>query len=322
MRLDATDRRLIDGWQRGFPLEPAPFAAVGAALGIGADEVLRRLTRLTALAVVSRLGAVVRPNSAGASTLAALAVPAERLEEVAALVNEEPGVNHNYEREHAWNLWFVVTGADRPAVQAALGRIGARTGLPVLDLPLKRAFHIDLGFPVFGPAPPRAIAPPWRPSPTGAADKRLLAAIEGGLPPTERPYQAVARVLGIAEAEVIEGLRRMLALGVVVRLGLVVRHRALGLTANAMVVWDIPEDALDAVAEDLARQSYVTLCYERERRPAWPYNLYCMVHGRDRTDVEAQIAELVARAGERARAYAVLFSQRCFRQRGARLSAA
>lgn len=322
MRLDATDRRLIDGWQRGFPLEPAPFAAVGAALGVGAAEVLRRIRRLTHLGVVSRLGAVVRPNSAGASTLAALAVPDHRLDAVAALVNDEPGVNHNYERENAWNLWFVVTGADRPAVQAALARIEARTRLAVLDLPLKRAFHIDLGFPVFGPALPRALAPPWRPCAASAADKRLLSALEEGLPLAERPYDAIGRALGVAEAEVIEDLRRLLALGIVVRLGLVVRHRALGFAANAMVVWDVPEDAVEPVAEELARRSCVTLCYERERRPAWPYNLYCMVHGRDRAGVEAQIAGLAALVGERARTRAVLFSRRCFRQRGARLSAA
>ena len=96
--------------------------------------------------MISRLGAVVTPNTAGASTLAAMAVPADRLDEVADIVSAEPGVNHNYEREHAFNLWFVVTQR-RDAVREHARPHSKRHGLPVIDLPLEKAYHIDLGFP-------------------------------------------------------------------------------------------------------------------------------------------------------------------------------
>jgi DNA-binding Lrp family transcriptional regulator len=146
MNLNATERRLLNDYQRDFPLEPRPFARIAAELGVGEDEVLALLAELQARQAVSRVGAVVRPNTLGASTLAAMAVPAERLQDVAALVSARPEVNHNYEREHPINLWFVVTAADDAVVRGVLSDIEAETKLPVIDLPLLAAYHIDLGF--------------------------------------------------------------------------------------------------------------------------------------------------------------------------------
>jgi DNA-binding Lrp family transcriptional regulator len=121
---------------------------MGEALGATEEEVLAALRRLAERRVLARVGAVLAPRRLGFSTLAALAVPPERLDEVAALVSHEPAVNHNYEREHRYNLWFVVAGADRDAVEAALRRIEAATGLTPLVLPLEEAYRLDLGFPL------------------------------------------------------------------------------------------------------------------------------------------------------------------------------
>jgi DNA-binding Lrp family transcriptional regulator len=141
-------RRLIDRFQRGLPLVPEPYAAMAAALGVSEAEVLAALDELEATGVLVRVGATVTPHRAGWSTLAAMAVPEARLEAVADLVSGYPEVNHNYEREHRFNLWFVVTAASRQRVEAVLAEIEARTGLAVLDLPLERAFKLDLGFAV------------------------------------------------------------------------------------------------------------------------------------------------------------------------------
>ena len=139
MSVSEIELRLIDGWQRGFPLILRPYHVIASRLGVTEDRLFGMLSGLLATGTLSRIGAVVRPNTAGASTLAALSVPPERLDQVAAFVNAQPGVNHNYEREHDINLWFVVTGPDRSAVAATLATIEAGTGLPVLDLPLQRA---------------------------------------------------------------------------------------------------------------------------------------------------------------------------------------
>jgi DNA-binding Lrp family transcriptional regulator len=115
-------------------------------VGMGEEELLATLRRLVAAGVVSRVGAVVTPHRAGWSTLAAMQVPAELLVPVAEFVSTFPEVNHNYQREHRLNLWFVVAAASDWRVEQVLREIEYRTGLPVLDLPLEEAFRLDLGF--------------------------------------------------------------------------------------------------------------------------------------------------------------------------------
>lgn len=326
MTLSDTQIRLIDGWQRGFPLDPKPYARIAMGLGVSELSVLGMLSELSRKGILSRVGAVVAPNTAGASTLAAMAVPADRLDEVAGQVNAEPGVNHNYEREHHFNLWFVVTGRDRQAIDDAIKRIENQTSLDVLDLPLRTAYHIDLGFPLGNGEPVRR-APKASGNRTNGCgricsdDLVLLQSLENGLPIGPRPYAEIANRIGKAEEYVIERLQTLVERGVIKRLGLVVRHRELGYTANAMVVWDIGDDRVDEVGETFAAIPFVTLCYKRDRhRPQWPYNLFCMIHGRDRATVQAQIEDLRTRAGNPP--MDVLFSRRRFRQRGARLSVA
>lgn len=144
--IDPLDRRLLNEFQQNFPLVARPYAALAERLGTTEAEVLARLDRLGRAGAVSRVGAVVRPHAAGASTLAAMAVPADRLGTVANLVSAYPEVNHNYQREHRLNLWFVVAAPSEGAVRAVLADIAERTGLDVLDLPLLEPYHIDLGF--------------------------------------------------------------------------------------------------------------------------------------------------------------------------------
>jgi len=146
MQLSATEKKLLNDYQRDFPLHPRPYANIAEDLGLTEDEVLDLFAGLMDQGACSRIGAIVRPNTVGASTLAAMTVPADRLDEVAGIVSAQPEVNHNYEREHAFNLWFVIAATDAEAVKDVLGRIERLTGLAVMDLPLVKSFHIDLGF--------------------------------------------------------------------------------------------------------------------------------------------------------------------------------
>ncbi|MBM3596759.1 MAG: Lrp/AsnC family transcriptional regulator [Alphaproteobacteria bacterium] len=140
------ERRLIDCYQRGLPLVPRPWAEIANELGVEEVDVLAALERLQRDAIVSRVGAVVRPRAIGASTLAAMVVPPERLDEVAAMVSARPEVNHNYEREHRINLWFVLAASDHDAVERAIRAIEQATGIAVIVLPLVDEYRIDLGF--------------------------------------------------------------------------------------------------------------------------------------------------------------------------------
>lgn len=147
----------------------------------------------------------------------------------------------------------------------------------------------------------------------------IIHAIQGGLPLTPRPFALIAEGLGTDEETVLDTVRDLQARGVIKRFGVVVHHHELGFRANAMVVWDAPDESLDVIARQLAEDPAVTLCYRRPRRmPSWPYNLFCMIHGQDRRSVQRKISALRHATGIHELPYCVLFSRRRFKQRGAR----
>ena len=313
---------LLNSFQRGFPLVSQPFQLIGKQVGATEAEVICALRELQGRGAVSRVGAVFAPNRIGAGTLAALAAPPERLEEIAARVSAYPGVNHNYQREHRFNLWFVTTAASPARLTELLDRIETETGLPILRLRLLEEFHIDLGFDLAGGGKtehPGCVARADMGCQIPVMEHRLLAALQEGLEITTRPFAALATRAGLTEGMALELIEQWLATGLIKRFGVVVRHRELGYQANAMCVWDVPDDAVHGVGKALAKEPLVTLCYRRARAlPEWPYNLFCMVHGRRRVDVEREIEAIRARCGLAAYPSAVLFSLRCFKQRGAR----
>lgn len=321
-RLDPTDQVLLDDFQRDLPLVPRPFAAMAEQIGTCEAEVIDRLARLRASGTIARVGATVRPNTAGASTLAALAIPEARIEDVAALVGQEPGVNHSYLREHNWNLWFVATAPDTDALAASLARIEARTGLDVLDLRLVRPFNIDLGFSLRGgrdgPISERRVD-------TAAlleGDRPILHALSQGLDLVAEPFAQLAETLGRDEAAVIERIATLARAGILTRVGVIVRHRAVGWSANAMVVWNIPEHRMEAAGRVLARHPGVTLCYQRRTVPGlWSYGLFSMIHARSRSEALATLKRAAALPELAGVAHQTLFSVRCFKQTGAQIAA-
>jgi len=320
--------RLLNEFQRDFPLEVAPYAELARRLNVTEDGVLTTLRQLHAQGVISRVGAVFSPRRIGASTLAALAVPAEQLDAVADQVSAYAEVNHNYERENTWNLWFVATAPNTAHLDRTIADIAATTGCPLIRLPLLEEFHIDLGFDLTGAAEPKITAP-GKPQPDGIAalspaEQKLMAALQDGLSLETRPYASLAARADMREAEVLHHLQMWLDTRLIKRFGVVVRHHELGYTANAMCVWDVPDEAASAIGRHLAEMPGVTLCYRRARHlPDWPYNLYCMVHGRERGEVKRLIAQINQRTGLTAKMYphAVLFSLRRYKQRGAHYAA-
>jgi DNA-binding Lrp family transcriptional regulator len=146
MRLDTTDRQLINLYQRDLPVCERPYEEMSRQLGIAEEEVIERLQSLQDNQVLSRVGPVFEHSRAGASLLAAVAVPDEQLDLVAARVNRAPGVNHNYAREHTYNLWFVMTAPDEDALEERLDELEHQLRLPMLRLPMVEGYHIDLGF--------------------------------------------------------------------------------------------------------------------------------------------------------------------------------
>lgn len=318
--------RLLEDWQRGFPLVQRPFAHIAEDLGCREADVLAGLQTLRDRGVISRVGGVIKPNTLGASTLAAMSVPDLQANTVAEQLTKEPGINHVYLRENDWNLWYVVTGPDRTYIDTVLARIAQHTGYRVLDLRLERPFHIDLGFALNAGTPRYQRHEILRPAERlhfreQPGDRELLQILTQGLPLVKQPFQQVANQLSRSEDDVIERLKTLTRIGIVPRMGVIVRHRALGWRSNAMVVFDVAGHDIERAGVALAATPGINLCYRRTRyEGAWPFNLYCMVHAKSRDDALMILQGGMAAAGLADVPRKILFSLLCYKQTGAMLS--
>lgn len=156
---------------------------------------------------------------------------------------------------------------------------------------------------------------------TLSQQERLKAFLEQGLPLEHRPFQIFAKQLQTNEQSLLATILQWQQQGLIRRFGLVVRHHALGYRANAMVVWDIHDKEVQQIGHKLAREPAITLCYQRRRqRPEWPYNLFCMIHGKERKKVQTEIKEIIARHQLQTIPYEILFSNKVYKQRGGHYS--
>lgn len=312
---------LLNDYQHGFPLCGTPFATIARHTGLSPDAVLAQYQCWQQEGRISRIGPVFAPQRVGASLLAAIKVAPAALAQAAAMVSAHPEVNHNYEREHAYNLWFVVTAPSHERLCAVLDAIETECKTPVLRLPLVEQYHIDLGFSLHGGASKvqSVAAAAQLPTELTDADRRLIGAMQGGLPLCKQPFTALAQAVGSTQNAVLSRIEQWLADGTLKRFGVVLRHHELGYRANAMVVHDVPDALVSELGQRLGQHPAVTLCYRRPRVDGqWRYNLFCMVHGRERTLVEQQIAELRETYALQSYPHAVLFSRERFKQQGAR----
>ena len=302
MKADSStvDADLLVALQKGLPLEMRPFVAVGAALGLSEDEVLTRLRGLFETGVARRFGAVFDSRSLGYdSTLCAADIPASDLVSATARITPHPGITHCYERKGHPNLWFTLT-APADQLVSELGRISAALGpYPVLNLPALQKFKIEAVFgkssqedkggerwtatsgrgqgatgSSSGETPPGGRRPPV----FSVHERAVIRALQGSISVERAPFSSVARKVGMDPEELLQLLRRWQQEGVIRRVALVVRHRELGFSANSMCVWKVAPEALVAAGQSMARSSHVTHCYERPASPAFPYNLYAMIH--------------------------------------------
>ncbi len=153
-------------------------------------------------------------------------------------------------------------------------------------------------------------------------DRKIVMATQEGLPLTLRPYDDVARAVGADTGEVIARMKEMLKSGIIRRIGVVPNHYALGYKGNGMTVWDVPDEKIQELGRKVGALDYVSHCYHRPRHlPHWPYNLFCMVHGKDRESVEVQTEQIAKILGEDARDHLILFSTRILKKSGLRLVA-
>lgn len=289
---------LLTRIQADFPVKARPYAVLAEALGADEAQVISATRALRTGGVIRRIGAIFDSHRLGyRSTLCAIAVPEERIDEVASLISEYPNVTHNYEREDRYNVWFTLIAPTEARIIAILDEIAERTGISdILNLPAVRLFKIKVDFDITGEREQRAEAPPIiKPAEVEAVtlnreEKALARLLQSDLPVVERPFVEIARTLvecgyDVDEAWVLDKTREWVAERVIRRFGAAIRHHRTGFSANAMGVWSCPEERVEEVGRIMASFKEVSHCYERPTAPTWPANLYTMIHGRSRAEV-------------------------------------
>ena len=320
-------RQLINRYQGNFPIEEEPFARVAADLHTNAGTLIETIGHLLEDGILSRFGPLYDASSMGGGlTLAALSVPRERFDEVAGLINAMPEVAHNYERKHELNMWFVVATEKPEQLLSTLDRIARSADLPVYNFPKLQTFYLGLWLHIDenGRVDIRPVPGPLKQCGMiiDELDRCIVRATQAGLPLRIAPYTEIADECGCSIETILQRLRRMLERGVIRRIGAIPNHYRLGLKGNGMSVWDVVDDRIGELGARVGRLEFVSHCYERPRHPPlWPYNLFAMIHGHDRDEVDSKLGQVAELLGSDCRRHEVLFSTRILKKTGLRLVA-
>src|SRR4051812_23276047 len=306
--MDAADRALCDLIQNDFPMVARPYAAVAERLGTTEDEVLARVERLRADRIVRQISAIFDTRRLGyRSSLVAARTSAERADEAAAVISTHPGVTHNYERHHDFNIWFTVgvPPTSRLGLDRTIELLGELAEVDVIrPLPALRFFKIGVDLDMKGGRDPGAkkarreptVATPPPESLTGE-DIAAIRALQGDLRAVPEPFAAPAERAGYTVPELLARAAEFQATGQIRRFAAVLYHRSAGFVYNGMGVWKVPDQQVDEIGRLMAAYRGVSHCYQRPTYPDWPYNLFSMTHGRTKQECEDVLDAIAAETG-------------------------
>lgn len=309
-QLDQLDRLLLDEVQRSVPLVPRPFAQLAVSLGADEAEVIARVLRLSAPGgVIREIAGIFDAAALGyATTLVAARCPPGRIDDAGPIVAAHPGVSHCYGRDGQLDLWFTlsVPPESELGLSGTIDRLGEMIGAEsILSLPAVRRYKLDVRFDMAGGGRPAGIADPAtdaRPAcieePPSPEQVRAIRALQVPLAAVAEPFADLAAGAGFSADDLLVHAADFLSAGWMRRYAAVLRHRLAGARANVLVAWQVPAERADAFAGQATGLAAVSHCYLRAARPDWPYNLYTMVHGRDRDEVAGAIASIAAAGGD------------------------
>jgi DNA-binding Lrp family transcriptional regulator len=318
--LDKLDTEILNEIQWKFPLVIEPFHEIAKKFQISPDEVKNILNKLKRNGVLRQLSAIFDTRKLGyTSSLVAMEILPEKLEEVAFCINKHPGVSHNYEREHQFNLWFTLAVPPGLDLKNELNKFSKLEGIKkVRMLPTLQLFKIGVKLDMMDDKK-HDVAPSEEKKkikniefiPT-EEDKEFIRHLQKDLEIIDRPFLKASQSLGITEDEIFEKLNYYESIGVMRRFAAILRHREAGFTANGMIVWKVPEERINDVGEKLGAFPQVSHCYERPVYPDWPYNVFSMIHCKsfdEAEDMAKQIQEQID-----VNEYKILFSSREFKK--------
>lgn len=316
MRLDNTDKKLLNIVQAKFPLNGEPFSALGRRLGVSSDEVIRRIERLKAEGIVRLIGPVFNAGRLGyQTTLAGMKAAAERLDEAAQIISAHPRVSHCYERNHDFNFWFTLAMRTEEDIETELHKLGDRIKAnATLNLPAVKVFKIGAYFNIGGGD---SLVPNSGVDSTGVlsndvdlspTDRAVVNELQQDLSLTARPFDSMSACLSMGVDEFLSHCQALIQRGVMRRFSASISHNMLGFVANAMACWKVPADMVETAGRKMATVQEISHCYERKVSPLWPYNLYAMMHAHTKEGCQSIADTLCSETGLDKNAFVLLFS--------------
>jgi len=318
--LDAVDKDLLNEIQWSFPLVPMPYHELAKKFNISPEKIKEKLITLKSAGVIRQLSAIFDTRKLGyKSSLVAMKVDSDKLVDVANIINNHPGVSHNYERKHDFNLWFTIATPPGTNVKTEVDKFSILPGVQATRmLPTIQMFKIGVKLDM-NENKKQDIKPSEKKKKVVHVDfvatdddKKYVRELQKDLDIIDRPFQKSAQILGITEEELFEKIRYYENIAVIRRFAAILRHRDVGFVANGMIVWKVPEERIDEVGAKLGAFPQVSHCYQRPSYPDWPYNVFSMIHCKSHDeagDVAKIIQEQIA-----VNDYTILFSEREFKK--------
>ncbi len=318
--MDSLDREILNEIQWTFPLTARPFDVIAEKFGITPYAVKERLVKLKRFGVLRQLSAIFDTRRLGyRSSLVAMQIVPEELERVAAVVNRHPGVSHNYERDHEFNLWFTLAVSPGSDLKTEIDKFKRIPGIvKIRMLPTIRLFKIGVKLEMVeekkhavAPSEPEKNVRDAKFKPT-EEDRAFVRELQKDLPISDRPFLPAAQSLGMTEDMIFERLRHYEEIGVMRRFAAILRHRDAGFTANGMIVWKVPEGRVEEVGRMLGAFPQVSHCYQRPVYPDWPYNVFSMIHCKSEDEAREMAGTIQGQID--VDEYRILFSSREFKK--------
>ena len=318
--MDDLDKELLNEIQWTFPLVTRPFDEIAKKFHVSSDLVKSRLLHLKEVGVLRQLSAIFDTRKLGyTSSLVAMEIDDDKLEFVANQINRHPGVSHNYERDHQFNLWFTLAVPPGSDLKSELDKFNVLKGIKkVRMLPTLQLFKIGVKLDMVeekkhdvAPTEEKKEIKNVQFTPT-EEDKNFIRELQKDMQIIDEPFVVCANNLGITEDALFEKMRYYESIGVMRRFAAILRHRQVGFTANGMIVWKVPNDRILEVGQTLGSFPQVSHCYERPTYNDWPYNVFSMIHCK--TQDEAHDMANTIQKQIHVEDYKILFSSREFKK--------
>ena len=320
-QIDLIDKQLLNDIQWSFPLEDRPYLEISKRYNMTEDEVMNRIAYMKDISLIRQINAIFDTRRLGyKSALVAFAVKPDKLDYIANEVNKHPGVSHNYERNHEFNMWFTLAVPPYGEMKTDLDKLSSLDGvIKYRLLPTLKLYKIGVRLDMVNDddtekAKPIDEVKQLNPKKFEITedDKHFIRELQKDLKVIPEPFKEMAENLGITTAELFAKAKEYEKNGVMRRFAAILRHRDAGFSANGMVVWQVPEDRIDEIGYKLAAFPQVSHCYRRPVYSDWQFNLFSMIHARTLEAAERIAVEMSETVG--IKDYRILFSSREFKK--------